>query len=159
MNIHFKRAHLIILFAILFITIGWIAPAAYASYAPQGHFITVDEFSAENVTTDDTRHTVTFKRTVNNPSTATVFTELYLVTESGERVEVGSRTLERYFQAGNTSVKSEFPLPNTIDKGTYRYLMVVEMDLTQGRIQREFVFLSDPFTVAEPAKSNVSHSI
>lgn len=153
MKIQFQRAHLAILFAILFITIGWIAPAAYASYAPQSEYIEVHEFSAQDATISDDQHQVCFNRTVHNPSTATVFTELYLVQEGGERIEVDSRTLERYLQAGDTTVKTAFPLPDNIQPGEYRYVMVVNMDLTQGRVERSFEFTSESFTISTSSEN------
>lgn len=149
MNVEITQVHLVILFAILFISLGWIAPAAYASYAPQDSYIEVHEFSATDTTTAAESHTVFFDRTVHSPNTATIFTELYLISEDDTRVEVDTRQMERYFQEGSATVVSDFPLPDSIVAGEYRYVMVVEMDLVQGRIIREFVFTSESFTVAK----------
>jgi len=158
MEIDVPRVHTAILFAILFVTVGWIAPAAYASYAPQDHFIQVHEFSAEDTTTDSDSHLICFDRTVSNGQSGKVFTELYLVNgHDNERVEVDSRTMERYFQEGRSHVETPFALPQHIQPGEYRYVLVVQMELAQGRVQREFSFTSETFTITDdPTNTNTT---
>lgn len=155
MEIKITRVHTAILFAILFLGIGWMAPAAYTSYAPQDQFITVHEYSAENAQVGDSQHLVCFDRTVHRAKSGTIFTELYLVDGSDKRVEIESHTMERYFQDGRTTVETRMSLPENLEPGTYRYILVIEMDLTRGRVQREFEFTSEPFEIENSSQSDV----
>lgn len=154
MEIEITRVHTAILFAILFVIVGWVAPAAYASYAPDSHYMEVHEFSAENATTGDDSHLICFDRTVHKANSGKVFTELYLVDGNEHRVEVDSYTMERYFQSGRHQVETPMPLPNHVEPGEYRYVLVVQMDLAQGRVQREFSYTSDTFTIKEGNRTN-----
>lgn len=156
MKVEIKQAHTAVLFAILFITVGWVAPAAYASYAPQENYITVHEFSAEDTTTQAESHLLCFDRTVKHPRTGKVFTELYLVSDDNKTVEVDSRTMERYFQKGHRSVETSMPLPNHLEPGEYKYTLVIKMELAQGRVEREFEFTSQPFNVTEGPANNTT---
>jgi hypothetical protein len=156
MNVEITKAHLIILFVILFMSVGWIAPAAYASYAPQDSYIEVHEFSAAHTTTTAESHAVCFNRTVENPRTASVLTELYLIDGDGDRLEVDSRLTEEYFEEGELTIVTDISLPDSVIPGEYRYIMVVEMDLAQGRITRQFEFTSDKFTITESDETRTS---
>lgn len=159
MEITFGNAQVAILFAILFIVVGYTAPVAYAAYAPTDHYIKVDEFSAQDTTTADSSHLLCFDRNVKEPNSGTVFTELYLVNgDSDSRVEVDSRTMERYFQDGDRVVETRMPLPKNLEAGEYRYILVIQMDLAQGRVQREFEYTSEKFTVVEGESAQTTNS-
>lgn len=149
MEMKINRVHTAILFAVLFITVGWIAPAAYTSYAPDSQYIEVHDFNAENATTADDSHKICFDRTVHEPNTGTVFTELSLIHSSGEREEVSTKTFERYFQSGNEEVITGLDLPSDLKKGEYRYSLVVKMSLLNGRVAREFAYTSDSFYITD----------
>jgi hypothetical protein len=153
MKVFIKQAHLAVLFAILFVTVGWVAPAAYAAYAPADQFIEAHEFSAQDASVDSESHLICFDRTVENGRSGKVFTELYLLNNDGSRtVKVDARTMEQYFQDGTRAIETPFPLPEHLETGEYRYLLVVQMELAQGRVTREFEFQSEAFniTASEP---------
>jgi len=154
MKVKFERLHTVILFSILFITIGWIAPAGYAAYAPQDQYIEAHEFDAQDATTSADSHLICFDRTVRTGYTGTAITELLIVSDDGDTIEVDSRTMERYFQAGHRSVKARFPLPEYLEEGEYRYVLVTELRLAQGRVQREFTFHSETFRITEKNTKN-----
>lgn len=156
MNVEITKAHLIILFVILFMSVGWIAPAAYASYAPQDSYIEVHEFSAADTTTTAESHAVCFNRTVEDPRTVSVLTELYLIDGNGDRLEVESRRTEEYFEEGELTIVTDIPLPDSVVPGEYRYIMVAEVDLAQGRITRQFEFTSNKFTITESDETRTS---
>ena len=149
MEIKFGNAQIVLLFAILFVVVGHFAPVAFAAYAPQSHYVDVHEFSAQNTTTASDTHLICLDRTMESGRTGTAYTELYLVTEDGTRVEVDSNTMERYFQGGRHHVKTEVSLPNNLQAGEYKYMLVIKMDLAQGRVAREFAFTSQKFTIEE----------
>lgn len=150
MEISFGNAQIVLLFTILFVVAGFLAPITFAAYAPADQYIEVNSFEAQNTTTADSSHLICFDRNVKEPNTGTVFTELYLVTgEDGHRVEVDAHTMERYFHEGDSTVQTRMELPPQLEPGEYRYLFVVEMDIAQGRVTREFSFTSDKFTVVE----------
>ena len=157
MDFNMNRAFIAILFALLFITIGWVAPVTYAAYAPQDHFIEQNEFVAEDATTEDSSHMVCFDRNVKQPTSSELFIELYLVNgETGNQIEVDSRTRDRYFQEGQTVVETDFTLPDHIEAGTYQYMVVAKVELAQGRAQREFIFESEKFNITEGEPSNTT---
>lgn len=150
MKIQIDNAQAIILFTILFVVIGYLAPVMYAAYAPQSHYVEVNNFEAQNTTTADSSHLICFDRNIEHGKSATVFTELYLVNgDSNTRVEVDSSTMERYFQEGDYAVETRMPLPEHLEAGEYRYILVMQMNLAQGRVTREFEFISESFTVVD----------
>jgi len=136
----------ILLFAALFMVIGTIAPMLFYSYAPQSHFINEHSFHAENASPGD-EHRMQFDRTIHQRSSGTVFVELYLVDDSGRKVEVLSKNEDRYFQQGRRVVYDDVQLPNDIEEGRYRYERVYRMRLYNGRVERIFTFESEPFYV------------
>lgn len=159
MEIDVNRVHTAILFALLFVTVGWIAPAAYASHAPESQFIEVHSFSAQDATTADDRHLICFDRTVYEPNSGTIFTELYLIDgETDTRTQVKTETMERYFQSGTSEVSTLMPLGDHIEAGEYQYMLVVEMDLTEGRVQREFTYKSDTFNITESNQTTADNN-
>lgn len=144
------RIAIILLFALTFAMIGWLSPVLYATYVPQDQIITVHEFTAEDTTTASDYHYICFDRTVKSGAAADLFTELYLVNENGERIEMESETIRRYFQSGRDTVVTPFDLPEeTLVEGEYRYLLVVQMDLADGRVTRDFTYTSDKFNITD----------
>lgn len=151
MRITLTQVHLAILFAIVFISIGWVAPLTYATYAPDDRFIEVNEFSAQNATLADDSHQVCFDRDVKAGTSAQLFTELYLVSGNDTLTRVDSKTIDTYLRQGDTTVRMNFDLPDNVRIGEHKYLLVVKMDLANERIVREFQFESEPFQIAENA--------
>lgn len=142
------RIGIILLFAITFLIIGTTAPMLYASYAPSDEIIEENEFTAQNTSTNSDQHYICFDRTVHHETSGIVFTELYLVDGADQRVEVGSETMSRYFQDGRETIVTPMELPDNLKEGTYRYLLVIEADLANGRVTRDFTFTSEKFTIS-----------
>lgn len=146
------RIVVILLIVITFTTIGWISPVLYASHAPDSQFIEVHNFEAQDTTTNANSHLICFDRTVYSSTTGKVFTELYLVDGENHRVEVSSETMTRYFQEGTHKVVTPVELPTNLAEGEYQYLLVVRMELADGRLTRDFAYESNTFEVTdEPA--------
>lgn len=150
MKIGITRLQTTILFAILFVVVGWVAPTAYATYAPSDNFITVHHFDAQNTTTSSNSHLVCFNRTVHSSGTGKVYTELWLLDNNSNKViQVQSNHQTKYFPAGDKIVLTDSKLPNDTEPGKYRYLSVIKLTLANGNVQREFTFKSDPFTTSK----------
>jgi len=139
-----------VLCAILFIIIGWLAPVAHASYAPQDSFIEVEQFSTEDATLSQDVHEAHLTWTVKQTSTGRSYTELYLV-EDGDTDEnrVSVESMRESFSEGTRSVTLSHELPEDVSTGTYKYVLVVRMELAHGRIVRTFQFESETFTISE----------
>jgi hypothetical protein len=155
MELDINRLHVAILFAILFVSVGWVAPAAYASYAPQEQFMEVHNFDAQDTTTSSERHLICLDRTVQEGHLGKIFVELRLIGEDNSvATEVDAQTMDRYFQSGHLRVETPMTLPATLEPGRYRYLMVIQMELANGRVQREFSYTSDAFNITEGPPTN-----
>lgn len=139
-----------VLCAILFIIIGWLAPVAHASYAPQDSFIEVEQFSTEDATLSQDVHEAHLTWTVKQTSTGRSYTELYLV-EDGDTDEnrVSVESMRESFSEGTRSVTLSHELPEDVSTGTYKYVLIVRMELAHGRIVRTFQFESETFTISE----------
>lgn len=138
------------LFAISFTLIGWTAPILYATHAPADNFIEVHDFGAQNTSTNAEMHYICFDRTVKQSSSGTVYTELYLINEDNDRVEVSSgESIDRYFQDGRHEVITPLQLPPNLEKGSYRYLLVAELNLADGRVERSFEYNSERFYISD----------
>lgn len=139
-----------VLCAILFIIIGWLAPVAHASYAPQDSFIEVEQFSTEDATLSQDVHEAHLTWTIKQTSTGRSYTELYLV-EDGDTDEnrVSVESMRESFSEGTRSVTLSHELPEDVSTGTYKYVLIVRMELAHGRIVRTFQFESETFTISE----------
>lgn len=149
-----SKLTIVLVFAVLFLSIGWMAPMLFYSYAPQGHFVDVHEFDAGNVAVGDTSHTVCFDRTFHQASSGTVFVELYLITDDGYRIEVLSENRQDYFQQGRSIISEEVELPADLREGSYRYERVYKMEVNNGQITRTFSFQSETFRVVDGATAS-----
>lgn len=150
-DINRERIVVILLFAIAFTMMGWLAPVLYATNIPQEQVIEVHDFTAQDTTTDSTEHYVCFDRTAHHAASATTFTELYMLTEDGQRVEIQSSSTDRYFQQGRDQVLTSLDLPDELAEGEYRYVLVAQVDMADGRVERTFAFKSEPFVVNDEA--------
>lgn len=154
-----NRVLIITLFAVTFMFIGWVSPMLFATYAPPDMIIDSHGFNAQNATVDSSEHYVCFDRTVHRPAVGETYTELYLVPEdssSERRTKISTTVSDRYYQGGRSQVVMSLDLPNDVDTGKYRYLLVVEMELADGRVERPFTFVSDPFYVSEDGHINTT---
>lgn len=142
-----SRILVVLLFASLFMFVGWAAPMLFYTHAPQGYFVEEHDFHASNATIGDDSNTMCFDRTFHQRSYGTVFVEMYLVADNGEKIEVYSTNNDRVFQEGRRTVSETVSLPPDIYAGTYRYERVYRMEVANGQIDRTFVFESDRFYV------------
>jgi len=154
-----KKVIVSLLVAIAFTLIGWGAPMLYSTYAPEDQFIEVHNFEAQDAPPSSEHHYICFDRTVHEPSSATVYTELYLITDDGKRIEVGGETMKRYFEKGRQRVVTRLSLPEDLESGEYRYALIVQLELSDGRIQRDFQFHSSKFNVTPNADTPKSSAI
>lgn len=148
------RIGVILLFAMTFAVIGWSAPIIYATYVPSEEIIEVHSYEAQDTTTNSNEHYVCFDREVDEGTSANVVTELYLLSNDGERIEVSRSTDETYFQEGRERVVVPRQLPNDLQSGEYRYVVVTQIDMAAGQVTRELSFTSDPFMVTEGKAKN-----
>ncbi len=146
---NFRTLVLVTLFALLFSVVGWFAPALYASYAPQDHYIEAGNFTVQDAQATDSEHVLCFERTIHKQSVGEVFTELYLIADDGSRVEVTSSKEEQVFQEGTRIIEVHTNVPPDIEPGEYRYERVYNMELANGRINRQFTFVSERFTIVD----------
>lgn len=150
MEIQHEKLQVIILFSLLFVILGWTAPMVYATYAPQGQFIEVHEFSADDEYKHSDNHQLCFDRTIKSGNTGKVFIEMYVQGEdSDNRIEVDTSSFENYFQEGRGKVVLSYPLPENISAGTYSYEMVITLNVANERVEREFTYTSNMFEILE----------
>jgi len=147
LNMNNSRIIVILMFAITFTLIGWISPVLYASHVPQDQVIEAHEFTAQDTTPDADQHYICFDRTVEQASAAETFAELYLLDRDGNRVEIASQSEYRYFQQGRERVVTPLQLPDDLAEGEYRYVLVANFNLADGRVERTFAFESEPFVI------------
>lgn len=121
----------------------------YASYAPESHYVEGHSFTANDTTIEEETHIACFDRTIKRQATGEAFTRLYLVDEGGARTQVNSENQERAFKKGRHTVRIVTSQPDTIEPGTYKYERVYEMELSNGRVDRTFIFESDEFNITD----------
>ncbi len=150
MNISVGRTQTILLFSILFILVGTVAPIAYVQLAPQDEFIEVHEFSVEDTHTEADSHSIYFDRTVKRPSNAEITVEMILLKEDGTQIEQDTFTVDAYYQqgSGDIIVNREIRL-DSVEPGKYKYIHSVDFRYYGGLSTRNFVFESETFTVYE----------
>lgn len=149
-NVGYERAAIILVFAAAFTIIGTMAPVVYATYVPNSEIMETHSFVAQNATVDDSQHYVCLDRTVHQATTAEAFTELYIV--GGEQdvlIEVNPDVVQRYLDQGRTQVVTLIDLPENLQPGEYQYLLVVQIDMADGRVERSMAFRSETFTVSD----------
>jgi len=147
-----NRVIVILLFVLLFVAIGWVAPVIYAANAPSSQIVEVHELHAEDTTTDAQSHTVKLDRTVHTDgSVGKLFIELYLVNEHDleEPVEIDSRQRYEYFEQGRHEVVAEIELPEQIESGEYKYRLSIQITLVNGRVTRSFSYQSNTFQIID----------
>lgn len=150
MEIDLPRGETALLFAILFITGGFVAPIAYVSVAPDSQFVEVHNFEAADTYVGAEEHNVCFERTVHKPSDAQITIELILLRDDGSIVEEDSFTIDAYYQEGREEVIIKRELrANSLDPGEYRYVHSVELSYYNNRATKHLTFTSEPFSVYE----------
>lgn len=148
-ELNLARIAVVLLFALTFTFIGWTAPMIYASYAPQSQIMEVQEFSAQDTSVSADQHYVCFDRTSHRGASGRIFTELYLVDGDNDPVEVDSNSIRQYFQKGDERIITSFELPQNLRAGEYKYILVIQMELADGRVTRNFEYESNTFTINE----------
>lgn len=140
-----------VLFAILFVVVGYAAPIIFATYAPSDYYIEINDFDAESINQGESSHTVCLDRDVRDGQAGTLYTELFLIEENtGDRIEIESNVQEEYFEEGDFAVEAETFLPTTLSAGTYKYVIVIQITPAQGRVTRTVEHKSNEFTVYGP---------
>lgn len=147
MNINIGRFFIIVLFVLAFTTIGWLAPALYATYAPQDTFIEENEFIAPDTTVEASEHIVCFDRDIHQDSAVGVIMEMYLVPEDGAPIRILTTEETQYFQQGTYTELIIVDLPENIDEGEYHYQRIYRMELVNSRVTRTFTFNSNTFEI------------
>lgn len=142
------------LVAFMFIFLGWALPMAYNLYAPSSQFVVVEEFRAENTTTNESEHVVYFNRSIKTNAPGSLYLELVPVREDGGHGRrVKSWTVpNRYYRQTDGMVKDKVPLPKKLEPGKYQYFLVMQMKLSNGQVTREFRHWSEPFVVKNHTK-------
>lgn len=150
-QINTTRIAVILLFVLTFTAIGWAAPAFYAAYMPADEIIEVNNYEPKDTTTGSEYHYVCFDRTANEDMAGDVVTELYLLDQNGDRIEIERDRQDVLFQQGDETVIMQRDLPENMKAGEYRYVVVATVEMANGRVDRQFTFESEPFTVSEGA--------
>lgn len=143
-----NRIIVIILFALLFVLVGWTAPAMYATYAPADHFVETHSFEATDATVDQETHEITWDRTIHERQSGTIVIELVMLSED-RRIEYEATTRDSIYQDGRETIVIENELPDDAEVGTYEYNMVINIQLSDGRVMRTFFITSDTFEITE----------
>lgn len=155
-DVNYWRVAMILMFVITFTVVGWMAPVVVASNIPQNQVIEVHEFTAQDANIADDKHYICFDRTVHRAATAQTFTELYMIGEDGQRVEIESNSADRYFQEGDDTVVTPAKLPDNLMEGEYRYILVANFELADGRVDRTFAFESQKFNISNDVEPHGS---
>lgn len=151
-----------LLFAVAFAVSGAVLPSMYASHAPDSRFLEVHDFQAQDTHPQAGAHYVCFDRDVKRGTTGTVDLNLYKVsgpTGFTGYVDGGASSGEastRYFQEGHHKIIRPIPLPEQMEEGQYRYLLVVKLELANGEVTRQFTYRSNTFTVSEKNANETS---
>ena len=153
MNIKIGRLFIAVVFVLSFTTIGWLAPALYATYAPQEQFIEGETFYAPDTHIEASTHEVCFARTMKQQSTGNIIMEMYLVPEHGDEIRIQATQQTQYFQQGKTTEIISVNLPNDLQAGKYHYKRIYRMELVNSRVVRTFQFQSNTFTVHSNTES------
>jgi len=153
MNIKIGRLFIAVVFVLSFTTIGWLAPALYATHAPQEQFIEEETFYAPDTHIDASTHEVCFTRTMKQQSTGNIIMEMYLVPEHGDEIRIQTTQETQYFQQGQTTEIINVDLPEDIEAGEYHYKRIYRMELVNSRVVRTFPFQSNIFTVHSDVES------
>lgn len=147
----------VLLFVVIFATIGWIAPAMFASYVPADYYVTVHDFEAENASAGAESHNICFNRTVKSAHTSDVLIEMYLISDDS-RTEVQALSRRSYFQKGSAVVKIPMDLPEDLEPGAYRYGIVSHAELANGRVTRRFSWTSESFYIGDQYNTSDKNS-
>ena len=142
-----QRILIILLISLLFLLLGWVAPAMFATHAPDAHFFESHSFEAEDTTTANESHELYWDRTIHEQRTGTILIELTMVSSNGERIDFQTYQQDAIYQEGRQATVMEQELPEDVSPGVYEYEMVVQMQLADGRVTRTFFVTSDEFTI------------
>lgn len=142
-----QRILIVIAVAALFLFVGWVAPAMFATNAPDSHFLESHSFEADDATVGDEAHQLYWDRTIHEQRTGTVLIELSMVSANGDRIDFGTYQQDAIYQEGRQTTVMYQKLPDDVEAGVYQYEMVVQMQLADGRVTRTFHITSDEFVI------------
>jgi hypothetical protein len=149
METYKRTAMMVLAFGLFFMATGWLVPAMYATYAPSEQYVEEHRFEANDTTLDQQQHTVCFERTIHQDTTGSVFTELYLVDENGERMRIQSKSKKSLLAEGRATVSIDVTLPKDMPAGEYYYERAYRINLANGRVERTFTFTSNTFNITK----------
>lgn len=141
----------VVLMALLFTIVGYLAPAMYAGVTPASDHVTVHQFTAQDVNLNNTEHYVCMDKSTYDTGgqTATVYFELYTISQDGTRYQIRSHTERRHLSEGRHSVIIELGLPEDLPEGIYYYSAIFEFTLADGRVTKQLERTSGSFKVVE----------
>lgn len=142
-----QRILIVIAVAALFLFVGWVAPAMFATNAPDSHFLESHSFEADDAVVGEESHELYWDKTIHEQQTGTVLIELTMVSSNGDRVDFGTYQEDTIYQQGRHRSIITQELPEDVTPGVYQYEMVVQMQLADGRVTRTFHITSDEFVI------------
>lgn len=146
MKINLDRAQTTVLFVILFLVVGYVAPIVYVSVSPQEEFVEVHDFKASNTHVGADAHNICFNRTVNKATDVDITVELLLLRDN-VTIEETSFEVDAYYQGGDEEVIFSRQLPENLESGTYKYIHNVELSYFNGQTEKNIKIESNEFTV------------
>jgi len=153
MHMNMSKLLVAVIFVVAFTTVGWLAPALYATYTPADTYIEADTFYAPDTTVSATEHEVCFTRDIKTSVAGNVIMEMYLVPEDGPPIRIQAEQEPQYFQEGNMQEIIIVDLPQDISAGKYHYKRIYQMELVNSRVVRTFEFNSNQFNIHTDSSS------
>ena len=144
-----RRIQTALIFCIAFVTIGYLAPVVFATYAPAGYYVDNVELEAGNTTVDAGSHEACLRYDAREDITGMMIRSMVLVSEDGEQIRVDHSSYETHFHSGSQAVDCGHTLPTDLEPGTYQYRISFTFTVEHGRVERTVTTTSNEFTVTE----------
>lgn len=148
MDNNYKTLLFMTLFAGVFLLIGTFAPVLYATYVPASEIIQVDTFEPSDTSVGQESHIICWQRQTDENRAADIRTELILISEK-ERIEIDRTTRQDIIEKGDKTIRIRMELSDNIKSGEYRYNALITVELANDRVERQFLYQSETFTVYE----------
>lgn len=135
-----------VVFALLFMIAGTLAPALYYQNERTDAFFTVDSYVAHDAPENASALVVSMSRTARSSYSAEVHVELIRL-EDDYAVRVASWERLVLYEAGTKDYRLTYPVENkTLSPGTYRLAVVIRLELPHDTT-RTVEFESNKFVV------------
>lgn len=142
----------ILLFIVLFMSIGWMAPVLHTTYAPEDNFVEMHSFEVQDTHVDADSHNLCLNRTVHRPADADITVEMLLVKDDGTIIEQDSFSVDAYYQKGSDRIIVPRAIrADNLQPGEYRYIESTKLSYYDSRANKEIDFTSEEFRVYESA--------